>query len=176
MKRVFQGFSLIEILVCISILAILAVSSIGLTSILAKSRADEALARLRTLCGFAKAEAVMRGEPVTLCGSVTGSTCTASWANASVLIFIDRNQNGSYDNDIDTMLRNESLKHRIVWRGGANSSYMRAYPGGYLSPWGRFTYCPPTTDTHKGRQLVLNRLGRSYEPAALDPAACAGQI
>lgn len=176
MKRQPRGFSLIELLVCLAVMAILAASSANFTGILAKSRAEEALNTLRTLCGFVKSEAIIRGEPVTLCGSVDGSTCTNVWASASALVFVDRNHNGNYDSNIDTLLRQEALNHRILWHGGANSRYMRAFPGGYLAPWGSYIYCPPQGNSYKGRQLVLNRLGRSYESQSLDPAMCDEQI
>ncbi|WP_022940064.1 GspH/FimT family pseudopilin [Psychromonas hadalis] len=94
------GFTMIEVLVVLSILAILlAIAPSGFTTFI---RGSEMVANSNDIVGafnYARMEAVKRGSPVQL-GQRNGSTWTGG-----MVVWIDKNSNGSFDVGVDEVLR-----------------------------------------------------------------------
>lgn len=100
----YIGFSLIELLVVISIVGILILMAVGgysswLTRVKSEERADD----LKQSLFFAKSAAIQHGGKVRLCGSSDGATCTGS-LDAGWIVFKDNDGSQQLDND-DALIR-----------------------------------------------------------------------
>ncbi len=93
------GFTLIELMVTLSVLAILLTIGIpNLQMFIQNSRLESQSASLMGDLNYARSEAVRLGSPVALCASADGATCSgaAVWETGWV-VFNDRNTDGVVD-------------------------------------------------------------------------------
>lgn len=104
-----QGISLIEVMVTLSIVAILAViATPSFTGVIQKARLQTEANSLVSDLQFARAEAIKRGQPVSLCPSSNGTTCNTVNPNAweqGWIVFNDDNGSGLLDSASDAPLR-----------------------------------------------------------------------
>ncbi len=98
-KRAGQGFTLIEILVVISIVAIAAMlAGPDLSALIKSNRIAGTINAVNADIKFAKAEAIKRGAAVTLCASSDQATCSVSSNLANGwIVFSDPNGNQAVD-------------------------------------------------------------------------------
>ncbi len=106
--RKLQGFTLIEMLVVVALVAILAsLAAPGFNSMIASRSVASAASAMADDYRFARSEAIKRGGYVTLCRSLDAAACTTdvgSW-HTGWLVFSDYNGNGALDAGSDTVLR-----------------------------------------------------------------------
>jgi type IV fimbrial biogenesis protein FimT len=156
-----RGYTLIELLIVIAILAMLFGSMPSLTKLVAETRQQSQIAELQHLLELARNSAITSGEITTLCGSNDGAHCDQDWRAPSIMIFTDRDANHQ-PNAADSIVRSSKLSNEHWhWRGSGNRPYLRFRPDGSVMEWGRFTLCP-SSDINYGAQLVLNFAGRPY--------------
>jgi type IV fimbrial biogenesis protein FimT len=98
-KKGSAGFTLVEALSVISILAIL--MAIGVPSYRSVTTSSRVSTEVNALLGdlqFARSQALKQGQPVTVCVSVGGATCSSStlWQGGWI-VFSDPNANGTVD-------------------------------------------------------------------------------
>jgi type IV fimbrial biogenesis protein FimT len=137
------GFSLIEMLTTMSILAILlAIASPGLASLTSANSLSSAQSELAASLMLARGEAMKRGSSVGLAAMapVTGSEFSAGWT-----VFVDSNGNGRFDAG-ETIVRQEPTQHsdvRVALGSGATAIIFNSR--GFLSPssLATFTLCSP---------------------------------
>ena len=158
----WPGFTLLELLIVLSLAALLALASIPLLSSAQHSIQSSQLQQLTGFLKLARSQAVSLGRRVTLCGSIDGEQCSAEWSEAhSVMLFLDANGNHRLDSGERLLLEDNSLGGRWHWRGSGLRSYMRFGPMGQAVDFGSFYLCPAKPD-EDGRRLRINAAGRSY--------------
>jgi type IV fimbrial biogenesis protein FimT len=94
-----KGFTLIELMVALSVLAILLTIGIpNLQTFVMNSRLQSQASSLISDLNYARAEAVRLGSPVSVCASVTGNSCSGNltWETGWI-VFNDRNGDGVVD-------------------------------------------------------------------------------
>ena len=160
--RIQRGFSLLELIITLGIVAILAGLVIpGFDKAIKRNNSTTIAYAMMGLVQYARTESVSKSTPVTLCGSSNGVQCNNDWST-SILVFVDLNGNGSVDVG-DTPIKTVSLLKRgetMSWRSFRNKAYLQLEPYGmtYYQN-GNFTYCPADHDAHYAVHWILNTTG-----------------
>ncbi|WP_440053605.1 GspH/FimT family protein [Pseudoalteromonas sp. T1lg65] len=162
------GFTLLELLIAIAILAIISFIGFSFNSdTLKHNRAEMFLRELKTNVAFARTKATASDEIVILCPAPTNQAqqrasfdCSSSWNNSRIAIFVDRDNNGRFDEDEDTL-------HRLMepLKSGDNLAFsgqnrLRFDSGGLLSQSrpGEFIFCPANANS-QNQQLTISQAG-----------------
>jgi type IV fimbrial biogenesis protein FimT len=106
------GYTLLELVVTITIAGILmGVAVPSFTSIIDSNRLTTYANDLVTALNYARSEAIKRNLRVSLCKSTNGVSCTTinNWSQGWI-IFTDQNNNSTYDNSTETLLRVQTYK------------------------------------------------------------------
>lgn len=168
--RVFNaGFSLIELLIALSVMAILVGVAIPAYSTMLTSHrlTSQSNAFLSTL-HLARSEAIKRNGRVVVCKSASGESCAASgdWEQGWI-VFHDINNNASLDDGEDMLRRGEALDERFVMTGNSHvAAYVSYTPLGLTKKTsgafqaGTITLCQPAASGGDARQVVISITGR----------------
>lgn len=109
MKR-NQGVTLIELMVTISIAVILMTVAVpGFQQLMTSNKLSGIATDMMGSLSIARSEAIKRGTNVYVCSGnactgCTGVGCIDDWSGGWI-IYVDNNQNGSYDSPGDTRIR-----------------------------------------------------------------------
>lgn len=97
MKKRTLGFTIIEMMFAIAVMAILAAIAIPNFSDTVKANRVQSQARdLYSQLNYARSEAVSRGSTVLFCRSSDASTCSGTWSNGWI-VCVDKNNNNGCD-------------------------------------------------------------------------------
>jgi type IV fimbrial biogenesis protein FimT len=184
-----NGFTLIELLVSLSLVAVLAaLFSPGLFGAMPQLSLDRQTSQLQSLLQNARTLALTEGISAFACPanaltlnpdhSTDGDWCDLHrhWG-AGVNVVLDRNRDGQPGSGDALALhlnwRTVGLGHApmVSWRSFRNSHHIEFLPSG-MTNWhnGRFLLCSPDTNV-LGNAVVLNAAGRSYRQR-LQPSDC----
>ncbi len=158
-----SGFSLIELLMVLAVVAILLTAVLpDMRHLVAQERTAASVNELRTSLALARSSAITRQTFIHTCSSEDGQTCTRSehW-QMGWIVFEDRNHNKQRD-------AGENLLHvvgplgnstQITLRGSFGiRHYLKYKPDGSAFPNGSFLICHP--DSGVGKALVIIHSGR----------------
>lgn len=152
-----QGFTLVELMVALAILAIMsAVAVPRFSDMIARNRMSGATNEIVAAIHLARSEAVTKNARVVICATRAGTACDGNdWSR--VMTFVDADRNGSRSNneEIRQVVDVSNPNLRVFNNGGANIVFS---PSG-LSPMGlatsannTLTVCSPELD---GRQRII---------------------
>jgi type IV fimbrial biogenesis protein FimT len=163
------GFSLIELMVTVSVLAIvLAMGVPSFQQLISDNRmavqANDFLAALN----FGRSESIKRGQRITLCKSADLSSCTTAgnWGQGWI-VFVDSNNNATADDGSGTLLKiHESLTPSALSGNTNVADYVSYTPDGTTRltsnafQAGTLTLCPGASNM-TGRTITINAVGRA---------------
>jgi type IV fimbrial biogenesis protein FimT len=160
-----KGFSLIELMVTIAVLAImLMIAAPAFGDLIMNNRLATAANEVHIALGYARAEAVTRRQFVTVCISSDGSSCTNGNWQDGLLIFTDGGTVGAVDGNDQILkyIQFNSLGLLISPGSGSDfdsNRYIRFTPRGAAVAQGSLKFCGTRTSSY-GRQLTLFPVGR----------------
>lgn len=156
------GFTLIEMMVTVGILAILlAMVAPSFRGLLLDNQASTQADALVTSLMFARSEAVKRNIPVVMCRSNTGTDCAGSnWASGWI-VFADADRSGSSavstGDPILQVVGKLSGNFTLTTTSVSGFTYG---PDGAVTAADNFQLCPPDKVTSRARQIQVEASGR----------------
>lgn len=165
-----QGFTLIELMVTLAVMAVLL--TIGLPSlkpIIDSIRLKSASSAFFSHLHLARSEAIKRNGRVVLCKSANAASCAGSggWEQGW-LVFHDANNNAALDSGEVVIQRAAPLPQGLRFTGNQYvSRYVSFIPSGSSQmvsgafQAGTFTVCWQSPSGGEASQIVLNAVGRS---------------
>ena len=161
-----NGFSLIELLVVITILGVLlALSLPNFQNVIESTTTNSQVKMLLTTLNLARSEAIKRGSNVAICASSDGVDCAAgNWTNGW-LVFVDNNADangaaGSVDAG-DTIIRVfDALGASTVLTFGVNLFQYNNQGFSATAGVQTFKICPTTNNAQNARSLEIGLSGR----------------
>ena len=159
-----RGFTLHETVITLTIISLLGAGALAFAPLL---RSTHLTTQVNTLIGnlyFARSEAIKRGQPVTLCKSDSGLTCTESsaWQDGWI-IFTDDNGNGEFDGDdqilrVGPKLEGGTTLTFSAW-GVGTGKYVSYAASGVTMKNGTFRFCNIDGPAY-ARAVILIQSGR----------------
>lgn len=158
-----HGFTLIECLTTIAVLAVICSIAVSSYSALLKTiEARNTIFTLQQLIHASRNDALNSHKALTICGSSDSLHCDGHWT-VGVLIIEDANRNGIAEGN-DRILRFIGFhltQATLTWRGfGGNRITVESFGTAFASN-GTFTYCRNDTDPLYRRQVIISRGGRA---------------
>jgi type IV fimbrial biogenesis protein FimT len=178
MKNKNTGFTLVELMVALSVAGIIASIALWNSSdLLEENRAENFLLELKRNISYARSQAASTDEIVIMCPAPQAQVKNARdvincktnrWdGNRRIIMFIDGvdsdgKRDGTYNVDDDSLLRvmeqlndNDSLAF-------SGSKFIRFNTSGRItSTPGSFVYCP-ATDNDNNKELTLSQSGTAF--------------
>lgn len=155
-----KGLSLLELLITLSIVALLAIPTIPtFIAIQTRFRLEAEVQALTRALATARSEAVKRNSRITMRNN--NGHWEDGWA-----VFVDTNDNAIQDANELVLLLGQPQKQRFIIRGNSSvASFVSYIPSGETAQtnnaWqaGTITACP-NHSSENGYQLTINRGGR----------------
>jgi type IV fimbrial biogenesis protein FimT len=146
-----SGFTLVELMIGLSIVAILAGLSFGSFSLFGSFTSTSEINGLIADLYYGRSEALKRRSSITMCRSEDGSHCAkgSHWENGWI-VFVDRNRN--------RLVRNGLESDASLTLGSGYYYYIMFSPTGEAYPRNTFRYC---TSGHPPRAIILYSTGRA---------------
>lgn len=157
-----RGFHLIELIIIMSILAVVVMFSIpSYHDWVSQSRLNSDMHGFARLIMTGRDQAVYHNQIVTICPSANGQTCLRQW-HQGAMAFVDRNDNQNIDPGENHLgfVETSSPELIVEWRAFRRRSYLQMRPEGFTAfQNGTLVFCPKE-GVRKARALILNRMGR----------------
>jgi type IV fimbrial biogenesis protein FimT len=175
-----QGYTMVELMVVVAIVAILALGAApSLKDSLDRNGRESAMQTLITAIGVARSEAVSQGRTVSICRSTDQATCAATtgsdW-NDGWIVFSDSNPAGVLGAG-DTLLRiygasngQSVIKLETRVNGTFAGDYLQFNASGFLNnstTGAYFKFCPIDNVALKARAVWLSNTGRPTPSATV---------
>jgi type IV fimbrial biogenesis protein FimT len=151
-----QGFSLLELLVVLSLITITALWIIPTYKTSLTQSEDHILStQLLHAINTARNEAITRGIPITLCQSAHHEICSGQWQDGQVILIDDE------PNTEKTILYvfDRTFPGILHWRSSLKHNYLRLLPAGEAEENGTFWYCHQN-EKYPAWKIVVNKSGR----------------
>ena len=159
MKPQKEGFSLIELLVCIGIVSLLITISLpSMTSLTGRQRVAAQIVEIRNALQLARSLAVMEGEVWKVCMLDTQQNCVKQNGD-TLTVFRDDNNDNQRGHD-EKRKNVSSIEGVNIKLSASNRTYIRFKRTGESMESGNFQVCSSDPNFAQGRQVIIYRSGR----------------
>ncbi len=165
-----QGFTLIELMVAIAVVAILSVIALPrMDSFLVKMRVDNEINEIQRLLLTARNMAINTGKNTTICPLSSSGSCTTNWQND---ISVFTNSDNLLATNTSFAAPDELVKIKSKIKSGDKLQYTQnsiiyTPDGRLLTASSNFKFCPKNNaDLSRGVSISLS--GRSYTSSDTD--------
>ena len=159
MKPGKEGFSLIELLVCIGIVsALLTISLPSMKSFTGRQRVAVQISEIRSALLLARSLAVMEDEIWKVCMLDIGQKCIKQ-NGTSLAVFRDDNNDNQLGHD-EKRKEFSSIEGVKIKFSASNRPYIRFKITGESMESGNFQVCASDPTFDQGRQVIIYRSGR----------------
>ena len=159
MKPQKEGFSLIELLVCIGIVSLLITISLpSMTSLTGRQRVAAQIVEIRNALQLARSLAVMEGEIWKVCMLDTQQNCVKQ--NGDTLTVFRDDNNDNQRNQDEKSAKTSTIEKLNIKLSASNRAYIRFKMTGESMESGNFEVCASDPNVIKGRQVIIYRSGR----------------
>lgn len=156
-----RGFSLVELLVALSILSIISFIAIPSFNHLKQSyKANTTISQLANTLRIAKLTAINQGHNTIICPKPQEIKCSTDWSS-DLVVFTDLNQNRQLDQNESskTFTAINDISEKILFNG--HQGMVRFSSSGFpQGTFGTFTYCPSPLKPEFIRSLIINMQGQ----------------
>lgn len=161
-----KGFSMLELMIALSIGAILATVAVpSYQSMMVQSRLSTQSNELLTALHYTRSEAIKRGTRVTICKSNTsGDSCAngGNWQDGWI-VYSDSGTAGTMDGNDEILRVFPGLNGSTITSGNTYKNWIAYLANGSSEGSGglgndSFIIC----NNAQGRKIVLNKTGRPY--------------
>jgi len=164
-----KGFTLIELMVSVTVASILAVIAIpNYNDFIIKIRVDNEISQLHRMLLMTRNTAINSGQNTILCPLNIALQCSDQWKN-DLSIFIDINNNKMLDINESVLKIKEKIPagDKLVYGIGRTMITFKA--NGQLRGLanGTFRYCPKNYKEY-ARGIIIARSGRIYQSSDID--------
>ena len=168
LPRRIYGFTLIELMVVLIIVASVMVLSAPMANMLRENKAGSISYEFVSALNYARSEAIKRGNHVTVCRTISGTRCEGGadvdgqkdWSNGWI-IFSDLNGNGRFNTTQDEILSVRSqLANGYTLRSNAKVRVTYKAIGispGFMDSW---SVCAPGNNGFATKGVVVAYTGR----------------
>jgi type IV fimbrial biogenesis protein FimT len=171
LRALARGFTLIELMVTISVLAIIvAIGLPNLQSFVVSNRLNSHVNQFVGLMNYARSEAIVRNAIVIICAkSTSGPGCsnTQFWGERTIIVCLDTDNDGDCGNSeprLRTISPIDSLSEQFSLVAPSASTEIRFLPAGYARGAMNFKLYANTGDaayeSKYGRLICLSKPGR----------------
>jgi type IV fimbrial biogenesis protein FimT len=159
MKPRQEGFSLIELLVCISILSLLLTTSLRfMSSFTGQQKVAIQIIEIRKSLELARNLAVMDRKIWKVCMLDAQQNCVKQ-NGVFLAVFRDDNHDHQRDHD-EKIAKTSSIDKLNIKLSASNRAYIRFKMTGESMESGNFEVCAPDSNFIRGRQVIIYRSGR----------------
>ena len=169
MKKVQQGFTLIELMISVSVTSILAALAIpNYSQFIVQMRVDNEISQLHRILLITRNAAINSGQKAIVCPLDESQQCTSQWQN-ELSVFIDVNDNKTFDGNEKIIRIRPAIKTNDKLIYGKGRTKITFKPTGQLSGLanGTFRYCPQRYKNYS-RGIIVARSGRLYQSSDID--------
>ena len=161
-----QGFTLIEMMLTLAIVAVLFAMGSNINGWVSKARVLSETTELLESFALGRQFAISSRNHVTVCGTLTGEACDSGWANGFLVFVSDGEDNEFINRELTPVLHYHQTRDTFTAQGNVRKFTFR--PSGLLKGQaGSLLYCPKADKVSDYRRIVVSRGGRirSYTPA-----------
>lgn len=157
--RTAGGLTLVELLICLTVLTALCLSLPTLSNMLGKQRLFSSNSDLHLLVNRARQDAISLRARITLCSLANDGSCQQRWTG-TISEFVDNNGNRALDPGESEIARIQLPPAvQVQWRGmkPTNSIHFSSLGSTFVSN-GTFSLCHPRH--HETLKLIIDKQGR----------------
>ena len=156
-----QGFTLLELLITLVIVAVLvAMGGPAMSDLLDRMRTEDAVSRWQAELTYARQAAATYNTIVTVCPVDADNACASDWSSG-YHIFTDHNGNDTINEDDEVLHQRSAIDQRDHTRASDRMAVIRFDTEGFTQSSGALVYCPGDVNSGLSQGLVISSTGQT---------------